>query len=168
MEPARDSIAEVLDQWRAVRPDLDVSPIGIIARMARIRAIVETEQARVFAAAGITAADFPVLVTLRRREVPYRATHSQVAAGLGLTAGTVTTRVDRLVTLGLASREMDPTDGRVRWVALTEAGLQVVETLIPEHLAVERALLAGIPAERRERLATDLSVLLADLESRYA
>ena len=59
MQSAPDSIARVLEQWAAVRPDLDVSPVGIIARMARIRSIVDAEQSRVFGSVGITAADFP-------------------------------------------------------------------------------------------------------------
>lgn len=167
MESRRDSIARVLDEWHVVRPELDVGPVAIIARMARIRAIIDVEQARVFGSAGITSADFPVLVTLRRRVPPYRTTHSQLAEDLGLTQGTVTTRVDRLSRLGLVTRETDASDARVRWVQLTDAGLSLVEELIPEHLAVEEQLLSGIGARRRQRLTEDLAVLLADLETRY-
>jgi DNA-binding MarR family transcriptional regulator len=167
MERARDSIAHVLDEWAAVRPDLDVGPVGIIARMARIRSIVDAEQSRVFTAAGITSADFPVLVTLRRRVPPYRTTHTQLAEDLALTPGTVTARVDRLVQPGFVTRETDEADARVRWVELTTAGLRLVDRLIPRHLAVEEELLAGISVSRRRRMARDLSALLADLESRY-
>ena len=167
MQSAPDSIARVLEQWAAVRPDLDVSPVGIIARMARIRSIVDAEQSRVFGSVGITAADFPVLVTLRRRVPPYRTTHTQLAEDLALTPGTVTARVDRLVQLGFVTREVDEGDARVRWVQLTSAGLSLVDELIPRHLAVEDELLAGISASRRQRMAGDLSALLADLESRY-
>ncbi len=165
MQSARDSIARVLEEWNVVSPDLDVSPVAVIARMARIRAIVDAEQARVFADAGITAADFPVLVTLRRRLPPYRATHTRLAADLGLTQGTVTTRVDNLQSRGLVTRQSDPDDARVRWVLLTDQGLSLVDELIPKHLAAEQALLAGISAPRRQRLARDLSALLASLET---
>jgi DNA-binding MarR family transcriptional regulator len=167
MQNPQDSIGRVLDEWGAVRPDLDVAPVGIIARMARIRSIVDTEQARLFGTAGITAADFPVLVTLRRRLPPYRTTHTQLAEDLALTPGTVTTRVDRLVQVGLVSREADRGDARVRWVLLTPAGLSLVDDLIPRHLAVEEDLLAGLSARRRQRLAGDLAALLAALEARY-
>ena len=167
MQSGRDSIATVLDEWRSVRPDLDVSPVAIIARMARIRAIVEVEQARVFGSAGISSADFPVLVTLRRRLPPYRCTHTLLAEDLGLTQGTVTTRVDRLSGRGLVTREVDTSDARVRWVQLTDTGLSLADDLIPEHLAVEEQLLTGISAGRRRRLAEDLAALLSDLEARY-
>ena len=165
MPNASDSIARVMAEWATVCPDLDVSPIGVFARMARIRAIVEAEQARVFASGGIATADFPVLVTLRRRQEPL--THTQLSQELGLTPGTVTVRVDRLEAMGLVAREVDPKDARVRWVHLTPAGQEVLDDLIPRHLAAERDLLAGVDQRRRARLAADLSVLLADLESRY-
>lgn len=159
-----DSIARVIAEWAQVRPDLDVSPIGVMARMARIRAIVEAEQSRVFAVGGITAADFPVLVTLRRRG---RTTHTQLADDLGLTAGTVTIRVDRLEARGLVAREVDADDARVRWVSLTQDGQELVDDLIPRHLAVEADLLSGLSPRQREHLAAGLSVLLGDLEARY-
>ena len=165
MQSSRDSIARVIDEWNAVIPDLDVSPVAIIARMARIRAIVDAEQARLFGNAGITSADFPVLVTLRRRTPPYRTTHTRLAADLGLTQGTVTTRVDNLESRGLVTRQSDADDARVRWVLLTDRGLSLVDELIPKHLAAEATLLAGISTSRRQRLARDLSALLASLET---
>ena len=167
MEGAADSVARVLDEWAQIKPDLDVSPIAIIARMARIRTIIDAQQARVFGTAGITPADFPVLVTLRRRVPPYRLTHTALARDLGLTAGTVTARVDHLETLGLVERQADPADARVRWVRLTRKGVTVVDSLIPEHLAVERELLAGVSPAERDDLAAALATLLADLENRY-
>lgn len=162
-----DSVARVIAEWNVFRPELDVSPVAVLARLARIRAIVDAEQAKVFATAGITGADFPVLATLRRREPPFRVTHSRLADDLGLTPGTVTARVDRLEGLGLAVREVDPADARVRWVRLTDQGQSLIDGLIPGHLAVEEELLSGLSARARVRLAADLSVLLADLEARY-
>jgi len=160
-------VGRVLKQWAEVRPDLDVSAVGVIARMARIRAIVDAQQAQLFGPAGITPADFPVLVSLRRRHAPYRMTHTQLATELGLTPGTVTSRVDHLVGLGLVRRQTATDDARIRWVILTDAGLDLTEDLIPRHLEVEEDLLAGISDTRRQRLANDLAALLADLESRY-
>lgn len=166
MKGEQDSVGRVLAEWARVRPDLDVSPVGVIARMARIRYLVDAEQARLFATRSITPADFPVLVTLRRRTPPFRLTHSQLAADLGLTAGTVTTRVDRLEGLGLVRRRVDAADSRVRWVELTTDGLEVVDDLIPRHLALEEDLLSALSGAQRARLSKDLAVLLGDLESR--
>jgi DNA-binding MarR family transcriptional regulator len=160
----QDSVAKVLEEWAQVRPELDVTPVAVIARMARIRAIIEAQQARIFADVGITPADFPVLVTLRRREPPFQLTHRQLADGLGLTQGTVSVRVDHLDRLGLVRRVVDVSDSRVRWVILTDAGLTLVEELIPRHLAAGEALLSGIDDACRGRLAEDLSALLASLE----
>lgn len=160
-----DSISRVIAQWAITWPELDVSPIAVIARMARIRAIIEVEQARVFSSAGLTPADFPLLATLRRMPAPHRLTHGRLAEELGLTPGSITPRVDHLVHAGLVTRRSDPDDGRIRWVHLTDAGLAVIDDLIPQHLALEARLLAGISADRQHRLAEDLGALLASLEA---
>lgn len=160
-----DSISRVLEQWAQVWPELDVSPVAVIARMARIRAIVDAEQTRVFTAFGITPADFPVLATLRRAPSPHRLTHGQLAEELGLTPGSITPRIDHLLKTGLVSRHTDEADGRVRWASLTPRGLDVVNEVIPKHLQMEARLLSGIDAECRDRLASDLSALLASLEA---
>jgi DNA-binding MarR family transcriptional regulator len=160
-----DSISRVLEQWAQVWPDLDVSPVAVIARMARIRAIVDAEQTRVFTAFGITPADFPVLATLRRAPAPHQLTHGQLADELGLTPGSITPRIDHLRKAGLVDRHHDEADGRVRWASLTPRGLEVVNEVIPQHLQMEAGLLSGIDAECRERLAADLAALLASLEA---
>lgn len=161
-----DSISHVITQWGQLWPGLDVSPIGVIARMARIRALIETEQAQLFAEAGITAADFPVLVTLRRTPAPHRLTHGHLAERLGLTPGSITVRVEHLVRAGLITRTADQADARVRWAQLTDRGLSLINDLIPTHLQLEEELLSGIDSPRRQRLAEDLAALLSSLESR--
>lgn len=161
-----DSIARVLREWVELEPDLDFTPVGIIARMARIRAVVDVAQTRLFGSAGISPADFPVLAVLRRRRPPYRLTQMQLAKELALTPGTVSVRVDRLESAGLVKRESDFRDARVRWVELTSVGVDTINNLIPKHLALEAQLLEGVDGSVRERLATDLAIVLASLERR--
>ena len=164
-QEVHDSISRVLEQWAQVWPGLDVSPVAVIARMARIRAIVEAEQARVFTTFGITPADFPVLATLRRAPAPHQLTHGQLAGELGLAPGSITPRIDHLRKAGLVARRTDEADGRVRWARLTPRGLDVINEVIPIHLEMEARLLSGIDAECRDRLASDLAALLASLET---
>ena len=161
-----DSVARVLREWAELEPDLDFTPVGIIARMARIRAVVDAEQTELFGRAGISTADFPVLAVLRRRRPPYRLTQMQLAQELALTPGTVSVRVDRLESAGLVQRDSDERDARVRWVELTPVGLDTINHLIPKHLALEERLLEAIDSSVRARLATDLALVLASLERR--
>ena len=62
----RDSVDKVIDDWRELRPDLDASPIGVVARLRRVRSHFDQELEALFAEHGLSLADFEVLATLRR------------------------------------------------------------------------------------------------------
>jgi DNA-binding MarR family transcriptional regulator len=154
-----DSVDRLLESWQAVRPDLDLSPVAIVARLGRLRRIVEAELEAVYAEHGLSGPDFSALVTLAR----LGGTASQAALGreLGLTSGTVSVRVDRLVARGLAERRPE---GRVAWVALTAAGRERFERVTPAHVGTEERLLAALDAGEREQLVGLLRQLLVSLE----
>lgn len=162
---ARDSVSDVIDQWHQVLPDLDVSPIAILTRVAKIRAIAIRRQEDVFADFDLTPADFVTIVTLRRRTRPFRLSQSELAESLGLTPGTVSVRVDRLMRLGLATRTRSDEDSRVHWVELTDLGERRFDQVAPLHLEAERELLFGFTAEQRELLTGLLTHWLSTLES---
>ena len=161
-EPA-DSIARVIAGWRVTRPDLLVDPIAVTARLARLQAELTPRLEEVFVRFGLRSADFAVLATLVRLE---REDVSQRRLGveLGLSPGTVSLRIDRLVRRGLVEREPDPEDGRGALITITSAGRDLFEASAPEHLANARELLAGLTDEERERLGELLGKLLDTLE----
>ena len=142
-----------------MRPDIDLSPVAVVARLGRLRRIFEAELETVYAEHGLTGPDFGALVTLRRLggDVPQAA----LARELGLTAGTVSVRVDRLVARGLAER-------RASGVSLTEAGAELFERVTPAHVAAEEQLLAALDAGEREQLAALLRRLLVSFEGSSA
>ena len=105
---AWDSVDHLLADWARERPDLDFSPLAIVYRLGRVRRLLEQEMAEVFAKHGLTAADFLVVVTLRRMGKPYRMQQARLMNALGLTSGTVSLRLDRLVKAGIVAREPDP------------------------------------------------------------
>jgi DNA-binding MarR family transcriptional regulator len=158
-----DSVERVLAGWHAARPDLDVEPIAVLARLARLRMQVDQRLDAVFARHGLRAPSFAVLATLARLDAPHVPQH-RLAAELGLTAGTLSVRIDRLAADGLVTREPDPSDGRGALIALTARGRDAFEACAPEHLANARGLLAGLEDEERERLAALLGKLLGTLE----
>jgi len=59
----------VLEQWAAVRPDLDASPMGVIGRLSRLARVLDTELARTFAEHDLDRSSFDVLATLRRKMI---------------------------------------------------------------------------------------------------
>jgi DNA-binding MarR family transcriptional regulator len=158
-----DSVDRLLESWAAVRPDIDLSPVAIVARLGRLRRVIAAELETVYAEHGLTGPDFSALVTLRR----LGGDVSQTALGreLGLTAGTVSVRVDRLVARGLAERRVD---GRVARVSLTEAGAELFERVTPAHVAAEERLLAALDGGEREQLVALLRRLLVSFEGSAA
>jgi hypothetical protein len=84
---------------------------------------------------------------------------------LGLTSGTVSLWLERLVKAGTVTREPDPGDRRGSLIRLTEDGLRLFDVIAPEHLANEDRLLSALTEEQRRTLADLLRHLLASLES---
>jgi DNA-binding MarR family transcriptional regulator len=108
-------------------------------------------------------ADFAVLATLVRLGAG-SISQGRLAPELGLSAGTVSLRLDRLAHLGLIHRLPDPDDGRGALVALTRRGRRLFEACAPEHLANAADLLAGLGERDREQLGQLLGTLLQALE----
>ena len=75
-----------------------------------------------------------------------------------VTTGAVTKRVDRLVASGLVLRRGSGDDGRGRIVALTPAGLRVIDEAFAAHVRNEERLLAAFTPEQRRQLEELLRV----------
>src|SRR3954468_16833291 len=103
-----DSVDRILAGWAHQDPDLPVRPISVITRLARLRARFDEELAGLFARYDLTAPDFAVIAALRRAGPPYRLRQSVLMQRLGLTSGTVSLRLTRLVAKGVVTREPDP------------------------------------------------------------
>lgn len=160
----RDSVDDILDAWAVERPDLDFSPIGVITRLARVRAHLDAAVSAVFTRFDLSPADFQVIVTLRRSGPPYRLPQARLMTQLALTSGTVSVRVDRLARRGVVVREPDPDDARISLVRLTDEGVRLFDAVAPTHLANEERLLSALDDGEREQLADLLRRLLASFE----
>jgi DNA-binding MarR family transcriptional regulator len=158
-----DSIARVIAGWRATRPELPVEPIAVLARLARLQAQLAPKLEAVFSRFGVHSADFAVLATLVRLAGD-GVSQRRLASELGLSAATVSLRIDRLVRRGLADRRADPDDGRGTLISLTERGRELFEACAPEHLANAQGLLAGLTEAERDDLGRLLGKLLYTLE----
>jgi DNA-binding MarR family transcriptional regulator len=157
-----DSVDRLLESWAAVRPDLDLSPVAIVARLGRLRRVIDAELESVYAEHGLTGPDFGALVTLRRLgdEVP----QTDLMRELALTSGTVSVRVERLVASGLVERRPDAADRRNSRLTLTAAGRDLFERVTPAHVAAEDRLLSALGPHEREQLVALLRRLLVSFE----
>ncbi len=84
-------------------------------------------------ACGISGPFFEVLLRVGRSPGG-RLNMSELAGQLGLTSGGTTRLVDRVVAAGLAEREACPSDRRVQWVVLSDAGEQKLDEALAIHL----------------------------------
>jgi DNA-binding MarR family transcriptional regulator len=163
-----DSVDDLLASWDETRPDVDFSPVAVVSRLGRVRGYIERELHGVFAAHGLSPASFGALVTLVRLDRPGGVSQRRLMDELGLTSGTISVRIDRLVEAGLVTRRPDPESKRNTLIALTECGAELVERAIPAHLENERRLLAALSAAEQEQLAGLLRKLLIEFEGASA
>jgi DNA-binding MarR family transcriptional regulator len=161
-----DEVDEIVDAWRRERPDLDVEPLQILSRIARLADVLDERRAAAFVEHGLQRHEFDVLAALRRAGAPFELTAGELCAATHVTSGTMTSRLDRLVARRLVVRRADDSDGRLVRVLLTSGGRRRVDAALTALLASEQELLDEVPEPRRERLAGALRDLLAAALSR--
>jgi DNA-binding MarR family transcriptional regulator len=112
----------------------------------------------------LSPADFQVIVTLRRAGAPFQMPQARLMTALGLTSGTISVRVDRLLCRGVVTRESDDTDARVTRIRPTGEGLRLFDDIAPVHPANEDRLLSALDDDERDALTGLLRRLLASFE----
>jgi DNA-binding MarR family transcriptional regulator len=161
---ADDHVARIMAEWRRERPDLDVSPQGVIGRLHRLANALTDELVPVYSRFGLAEGEFDVLATLRRAGAPYERTPGDLAAWTMVTSGAMTKRIDRLEQRGLVTRRVSEADGRGRVIALTAEGRELIDACMTAHMANEHRLLAAIDADERAVLEKVLTRWLSAFE----
>lgn len=155
-----DDVDRIVAAWQRERPDLDVEPLHVLSRIARLA----KQQARLrdaaFAAHGLDSWEFDVLAALRRAGDPYELSPGQLVAETLVTSGTMTTRVDRLIGRDLVRRRPDPRDRRGVLVQLTDTGRDAVDAAMSSLLDLEHELVAALDEGDRDVLPDALRRLL--------
>lgn len=160
----RDSVDRIVAEWAEERPDLPVAPIEVLARLARVRTLVDAELAQVFSRHDLSPADFSVIAALRRAGAPHALAQSALMTRLGLTSGTISVRLARLQDKGVVTRAPSADNARGVLVTLTAKGAELFDRVAPEHLANEDVLLSALTPPERTQLAGLLRKLLVAFE----
>lgn len=163
-ERARDEVDRIVSAWERERPDLDLEPLHVFSRVSRLSRLLEIARRRAFAAQSLEPWEFDVLSALRRAGEPYELTPGMLIEETLVSSGTMTNRIDRLVTSGLVERQADPNDRRVVRVRLTPAGKETVDATMTRLLEFEREHLDPLNAADRKALADHLRLLLLPFE----
>ncbi|MEW2066685.1 MarR family transcriptional regulator [Streptomyces sp. NPDC007346] len=159
-----DIVASVVRQWQAVHPELDTGPMEIIGRINRCAALLQQAEDAPLRSAGLTRAEFDLLGAVRRTD--RELTPGELARETFSSGAAVTKRLRALQERGLVDRRGDERDRRVAHVRLTEEGGALVDRLLPEQLAYEKAVLSGLDERSRGELGSRLGELLVQLEGR--
>jgi DNA-binding MarR family transcriptional regulator len=161
---AGDHVDQLIEQWHRERPDLDVSPMEVIARISRLCRILERQIEETHASSGLNQSQFGVLAALRRAGPPYCLSPTALYNSLLISSGAMTNRLARLAAAGYVRRIADPEDGRGVLVALTPAGKRLIDRALTVHYDNERRLLASLSPRERTSLGSLLRRLLLEFE----
>lgn len=159
-----DHVDRILAQWRRERPDLDVEPMGLLGRLARLSTYLGREVEKTFSEFGLSSASFDVLAALRRSGPPYQLSPGDLLATTMITSGTMTNRIDQLEKAELVERLTNPDDRRSVLIALKPEGLALVERAVTAHVANQHRLTALLDPEERAALDAIAKKYLAAFE----
>ncbi len=156
-----DEVDGIVAAWRRERPDLDVTPMEVMSRLARVARQLDRQRADAYGAHELESWEFDVLAALRRSGEPFTLSPGQLVRETLVTSGTMTNRVDRLAARGLVEREDRPDDRRGVSVRLTAAGRVKVDAALVDLLASEQIMLRSLSRSDQDQLIRMLRQLLA-------
>jgi DNA-binding MarR family transcriptional regulator len=157
-----DSVDAIVDAWKRERPDLDFAPLQVLSRVWRLSRHLDRARRTSFGTSELDSWEFDVLSALRRAGSPYQLSPKALLEETLVSSGTMTNRIDRLVSRGLVERRTSPNDGRGILVTMTADGLARVDRAIDELVISETQLLSGLSKPDQERLAGLLRKLSRD------
>ncbi|WP_144797386.1 MarR family winged helix-turn-helix transcriptional regulator [Microbacterium paludicola] len=160
-----DEVDRIVGAWNTQRPDLDFSPLEVLSRMDRLSRHLDRARRDVFRRSDIESWEWDVLSALRRAGAPFQLSPKQLLQQTLVSSGTMTNRIDRLVSRGFVHREADPGDRRSVLVTLTDDGRVRVDAAITRLVDIEAELLRALSRADRERLAALLRKLSLSFDS---
>lgn len=155
----------VTSQWQREMPQLDLLPMKVIGHLGKATRLITRDYLDpFFKSHGLQLGEFDVLATLRRSGAPYELAPTQLFEALLISSGGMTNRLDRLEKAGLIARAPNPEDRRGTLVLLTEAGLALMNRIVPLHVENEARSLSNLSREEQETLERLLEKLIDGLE----
>ena len=106
---------------------------------------------------GLSAAGRQALAIIEGAGEPLSPT--TIAERLIVTTATVTSLLDTLEKRGLVVRQPDPQDRRKLLVSVTDDARAIVDQFLPEVVALQTAVMAGLTEPQRQQLLRSLAVV---------
>lgn len=160
---ARKRTTELIDQHRQHWAEgIDLEVAAAIMALHRADDALRHCARAVWAAHGLTPAEFDVLATLRRSPPPRQLTPSEIQNAMLITSGGLSKAMAGLEAKGLVARSRSETDQRVRPVKLSAAGKRLVERIMAELTSATAAPVRSLLEPKELQMLTEL---LARLDS---
>jgi len=153
-----DSVDKLLAQWAAVRPELDSSTMGVVARLRRTSNMWTSQLAVIFKEHEMSIVEFDILATLRRTNAA--VTPTELYQALMLSSGAVSTRIEQLVKRGFVQRVPSEHDRRSCKVTLTDQGIEVIDVAVNAHVANMDNMLTVLSQKEQQQLSQLLKKVL--------
>lgn len=134
-----------------------------LINLIRTDSLVTTALSRRFRRHGLSLSGFNALVILR--QAPDGVNPHEIADRLLVTRAAVTAILNGLAAKGLVNRNPSGADGRMTLIEITAAGKKLLDRLLPEHFAAERAMASVLGANEKELLISLLGRLQLHLGS---
>ncbi|HLT96367.1 MAG TPA: MarR family transcriptional regulator [Acidimicrobiia bacterium] len=162
--PRSDFVSETVAGWTRLRPEQDLSSLGIVQRLIWTGRLAEELLERTAMAGGLRRrGDYEVLALLRRSE-PFLPTPLEVAQQLRTSQSGMTGKLDRLEEQGLIERVPDADDRRAIRLGVTEAGRELIDAAFTMSLNVYESMLEELSAREAKTFETLLEKVLARLD----
>jgi DNA-binding MarR family transcriptional regulator len=157
--PGTDAVEQMVEQWRRERPDVDPASMAFFARLTRANVAASKAIDETLGRHGLKRGEFDLLATLRRSSAPFSLSPGDLAKAMVLSPAATTHRIQRLEERGLVVRHPDPADGRYGVVELTEAGRELVDAAVTDHVATLDRLLADLSQPLRQDFTATLAAV---------
>jgi len=158
-----DLVDRLLEDWRRERPELDARGMAVVGRLLQLGRRLELRANLALKSSNLRYSELDVLATLRRSGHPYQLTPTRLRETVLLSSGAMTALLDRLEVRRLLIRMPDPADRRVRSVALTPAGIELIDQAIEARFSEAAAAVSALSEKENEDLSALLRRLLLSL-----
>ena len=166
MPVPEDHVDHLLARLDGSGARLDLEVEGIVDRVGSINKRVRHALKETLVDYGLTPEDWGVLTSLSLRKAGKLSSPGVLARDLELSSGAVTSRLDRLESLGFLRRLPDPGDRRGVLVELTQEGRAAWESAIEVQGRKEAFFASALSKDEQVELNGLLRKLLLALDAR--
>lgn len=155
-----DEVDDNMESWRRTYPDIDPAMFAIVTRLSLAGRHTDEATEVLAARHGLRGGDVMVLGALHRVGAPYESTPTELRRYFWISLPGLKKRLDRLESLGMIEREVNPRDRRGVVVRATASGLAVVDSRVTRARSPIWQALGEMSDAERARFAGQLRQLL--------